>query len=214
MRYTHILFDHDGVLVDTEHLYFRATSETLATVGIDLSMHEYLAIQAEGANAWSGMIEAGYPANDIQSKKAQRNELYQHYLKTEDIDIPNVLETLALLKQTFGLAIVTTSKQADFDLIHEHRSIVDYMDFVLTNKDYARAKPYPDPYLTALHRFGIEAESALVVEDSERGLRSALAAGIDCAMVYHEFTSTQDFSAANYQIGEFSDLLELLDVRI
>jgi FMN phosphatase YigB (HAD superfamily) len=56
------------------------------------------------------------------------------------------------------------------------------MDFVLVRDDYTRAKPDPEPYLTALNRFGAPKEEALVVEDS----------GIDCAVVYNEFTMSQD----------------------
>ena len=51
------------------------------------------------------------------------------------------------------MAIVTTSKRRDFELIHRERPIIRYMDFVLTIEDYSRAKPDPEPYLTALKRF-------------------------------------------------------------
>ena len=212
--YTHILFDHDGVLVDTEHLYFKATRETLATVGISFTQEEYLALQAVGGNAWSGMVDKGFLQEEIAAKKSERNVLYQTYLQTEVIDIPEVEATLAKLRDRFQMAIVTTAKQCDFDLIHKDRDITGFMDLILTNKDYARAKPHPDPYLAALTHFDIPAEAALVVEDSERGLRAALAANIDCAVVHHPFTASQDLSAAQYKIDNFTDLLELLDVSI
>lgn len=212
MAYSHILFDHDGVLVDTEHLYFRATSETLATVSIEFGLMDYLALQAEGGNAWTGLSDLGYTDLEIEKKKDERNALYQKYLKSEDLEIPGVVSTLASLRPKFGMAIVTTAKQIDFDLIHESREIVNFMDLILTNKDYPRSKPYPDPYLTALEHFSIEPQNALVVEDSERGLRSAVAAGIDCAVVHHPFTEPQDFSKATYRLNKFSELLELLDV--
>ena len=212
MAYSHILFDHDGVLVDTEHLYFRATSETLATVHIEFGLMDYLSLQADGGNAWTGMSDRGYTDLEVEKKKDERNTLYQKYLKSEDLEIPEVVSTLASLRPKFGMAIVTTAKQIDFDLIHESREIVNFMDLILTNKDYPRSKPYPDPYLTALEHFGIEPQNALVVEDSERGLRSAVAAGIDCAVVHHPFTEPQDFSKATYRLNKFSELLELLDV--
>ena len=78
------------------------------------------------------------------------------------------------------------------------RQIRQYMDFVLVRDDYTRAKPDPEPYLTALSRFGAPGEEALVVEDPARGLRSAIAAGIDCAVVCNEFTKSHDFSQAHY----------------
>jgi HAD superfamily hydrolase (TIGR01509 family) len=94
------------------------------------------------------------------------------------------------------MAIVTTSKRADFDIIHKKRQVRRFMDFVLVREDYEHSKPDPEPYLTGLKRFGATKEQTLVVEDSNRGLTSAVAAGIDCAVVHNDFTQAQDFSQA------------------
>jgi len=208
--YTHILFDHDGVLVDTEPLYFRATRQVLASLGVDLETTAYLELQAEGANAWHQALDLGHSEARVAQKRAERNVLYQQFLSTEPIDIPGVEGVLAQLERRFTMAIVTTAKRSDFDLIHANRSITSYMDLILTNGDYARSKPCPDPYLKALSCLGIAPDAALVVEDSERGLRSAVAAGIHCAVVHHPFTATQDFSAATYRLNSLHDLLGLL----
>ena len=80
------------------------------------------------------------------------------------------------------------------------------MDFVLASGDYPRAKPAPDPYLTALERFGAEPAEAVVVEDSERGLRAAVAAGIDCVVVANDFVRGQDFSRATARIDRLDEL--------
>lgn len=218
--YSHILFDHDGVLVDTEHWYFEATRAMLSELGVSLTVADYLLIQAAGGNAWAQAEAMGCTEVQIAAKRAERNVLYQQFLRDKDIGIPGVPEILQALAANCRMAIVTTAKQEDFDLIHfgvngeitpvDQRGIVEQMDFVLTNKDYARSKPHPEPYLCALQRFGIDAASALVVEDSERGLRAAVAAGIDCAVVAHPFTAAQDFSAATYHLDEFSDLLGII----
>ena len=212
MRYTHILFDHDGVLVDTEHLYFKATQAILAELGEPLSMSDYLALQARGGDAWTAVREASGEAA-VRAARDRRNQRYQAMLRSEDIEIPGVGQALATLGEVCHMAIVTTARQADFDLIHEARDIVPRMDFVLTNQDYPRSKPHPDPYLAALDRYGLkEADKprALVVEDSERGLRAAVAAGLDCAVVSHPFTASQDFSAAVYRIDALADLVGIV----
>lgn len=208
--YTHIFFDHDGVLVDTEPLYFQATQEVLKRLGVTLGYQDYLGIQAVGGNAWQAALDAGATEEDVRMYRQQRDERYQQLLVSADIDIAGVEQVLATLKEHFALAIVTTAKQTDFDLIHASRGIVSYFDLILTNKDYARSKPEPDPYLAALKHFGVSPEQALVVEDSERGLRSAVAAGIDCVTVYHPFTEPQDFSAAKKRIQNLNDLVEWL----
>ena len=83
------------------------------------------------------------------------------------------------------------------------------MEFVLVRDDYERTKPHPEPYLAGLKRFGATKEETLVVEDSNRGLNSAVAAGIDCAIVHNDFTKTHDFSQASYRI---KTLIELKDI--
>ena len=81
-----------------------------------------------------------------------------------------------------------------------------HTDFVLTREAYQRSKPRPDPYLAALARYGIGPSKALAVEDSQRGLRAAVAAGLDCAAVHHPFTASQDFSLATYRVASLAEL--------
>ena len=125
---------------------------------------------------------------------------------TEDIEIEGVLQTLAILADTYRMGIVTTSKRADFALIHEKRSILDHMEFHLTQEDYEKAKPHPDPYLKGLQLFGATATEAVVIEDSARGLKSAIAAGIDCIVVANEFTAAHDLSKATTKVATFREL--------
>ena len=205
-RYSHILFDHDGVLVDTEPLYYRATQACAADLGVDLQLSQYLSLMAEGKNAWDLARQLGIREGEIERARNRRNSLYRELLASEPIEIEGVEEVLADLKCHYHIAIVTTSLAEDFQLIHRHRNIVSHVDFVLTRDAYKNSKPSPDPYLTALDRFGIGADVALAVEDSQRGLFAATAAGIDCAVVHNEFTSAQDLTQATYHIEHLTDL--------
>ena len=207
----YVLFDHDGVLVDTEYWYFRAGERALADIGLTLDQDRYLRDKTRGLSTWTQARAAGIDEGVIDERRVARDAYYQEYLRTEDIEIDGVEETLAELSAYVRMAIVTTAKRADFDLIHERRHITQFMEFVLTREDYTRAKPHPEPYLTALKRFGAHKEETLVVEDSSRGLHSAVAAGIDCAIVHNDFTKTQDFSQATHRIDT---LIELKDIII
>ena len=202
----YILFDHDGVLVETEQWYYLANKRALASLRIDLPRDAYLANMANGVSAWEAARSAGIPESDIKHGREQGDRYYRHYLTTEDIEIEGVLETLATLADTYRMAIVTTSKRPDFDLIHEKRSILDYMEFCLTEEDYEQAKPHPEPYLRGLERFGATAAETVVIEDSARGLKSAVAAGIDCIVVANDFTAAHDLSQATARVATFRDL--------
>lgn len=205
-----ILWDHDGVLVDTERWYFEATRRAIAPLGVELSLPTYLAEMAHGLPSWDHARALGVDEAEIVRHRDHRNALYKAYLQTEDIEIPGVLDALRALGQRYRMAIVTTSKKCDFELIHREREIVAPMEFVLANGDYARSKPAPDPYLTALERFGAPPEEAVVVEDSERGLRAALAAGIDCIVVANDFVQGQDLSAATWRVESLAEIEPLL----
>jgi HAD superfamily hydrolase (TIGR01509 family) len=199
------------VLVDTEPLYFEATRDALAELGVALPYPEYLTDMAHGRTAWDRARAAGLDETVVAAGRDARNRRYQQLLCERTIEIPGVEDVLAALAPRYAMAIVTTAKRPDFELIHRGRTIVSYMEFVLVRGDYARAKPAPDPYLQALARFDAVAAEAVVVEDSERGLRSARAAGIDCVVVESAFVNGQDFAAATARIGSLAELPALLE---
>ena len=205
----YILFDHDGVLVDTEFWYHKAGERALADIGFTLDKDQYLRDMTRSLGTWAQAIAAGIDEQTIDRQREVRNVYYQEYLRTEAIEIEGVVETLAELSKYVRMAIVTTAKRVDFEIIHEKRQIRQFMDFILVREDYKLSKPHPEPYLTGLKNFGATNEETLVVEDSSRGLNSAVAAGIDCAIVYNDFTKSHDFSQANYRIAT---LIELKDI--
>jgi len=202
----YILFDHDGVLVDTEFWFFKAGERALADIGFTLDRDVYLRDMTQGMATWAQAIAAGVDDETISRQREVRNVYYQEYLRTEDIEIEGVLETLDVLVDKYRMGIITTSKPDDFALIHKERSILDYMEFYLARDDYERAKPHPEPYLKGLQRFGATAAETVVVEDSARGLVSAIAAGIDCIVVANEFTASHDLSKATAKVDTFREL--------
>ncbi|RXJ88183.1 HAD family phosphatase [Arcobacter sp. CECT 8985] len=210
MEKKYILFDNDGVLVETEMWYYQANKDILQSVGITLDFDTYQKIMVRGGTAWELAQDRGYSATKIDKLREKRDELYQHFIQTKNIEIEGVKDTLEQLKKRYKMAIITTARRVDFELIHKNRGIADFMDFVLCVEDYKRAKPFPDPYLAGLEKFHAKKEETIVVEDSQRGLDSAYKAGIDCIIVKNEFTKSHNFEKAKYFINKFEDLKKLL----
>lgn len=206
----YILFDNDGVLVETEKWYYRANVEILKTMGIDIDDTRYREIMINGQSAFLLAEERGFDQATVEHHRDKRNELYQHYLRTEDIKIEGVDDILKALARQYRMGIVTSSRREDFELIHAKRGLTKHMEFILCSGEYARAKPHPDPYLEGLKAFGGERHEAVVVEDSQRGLRSAVSAGIECIIVKNEFTASHDLSAATHHIDTLAELERLL----
>ncbi|MCG3681645.1 HAD family hydrolase [Aliarcobacter butzleri] len=211
MEKKYILFDNDGVLVETENWYYEANKKALKKLGLDLDFEFYQSIMIKGGSAFE-LAQINQIENDVIEKHRKiRDEYYQEFLLTKDLAIPNVKKVLNNLSKKYKMAIVTTSRRVDFELIHKNRGISDFMEFILCVEDYAKAKPNPEPYLKGLEKFGAKNEETIVVEDSQRGLISAVNAKIDCAIVKNKFTITQDFSKAKYFLETIEELEAILN---
>jgi HAD superfamily hydrolase (TIGR01509 family) len=206
-----IFWDNDGVLVDTEHLYFEATQQVLASVDIPLTEDDYreLFLQ-QGRGAWHLAEARGLPAPDVQALKQRRNALYADLITAQSRVLPGVLDVVAALHGHYRMGIVTSSRRDHFEIIHRDTGLMKYFDFVVTADDCPRTKPCPDPYVHAIRASGMEPAACLAIEDSRRGLEAATAAGLRCVIVPSRLTRTQTFDGAWRRLDSLRDLLSLL----
>lgn len=202
-----IFWDNDGVLVNTEHLYYLATQRVLATVGVHLTKEQYIEfLLVQGKGAWHLAAEKGVTPDRIKRLRHERNSLYSSLLEQERLVIDGVEEVLEAVSRRYVMGVVTSSRQDHFEIIHRKTGFLKYFQFVLTEDDYSHGKPDPEPYLLAVERSGFPAEECLVVEDSERGLTAAMKAGIRCIVVPSEFTRGSKFAGAYKVLGSLKDL--------
>jgi len=206
-----IFFDNDGVLVDTERYYFQATREALAAHGVALDQAAYVQLfLREGRGAWRLLRARGASELAIEAARAARDRRYEELLDRGDLLVPGADQTLALLASHFRLGIVTSSQPGPFARVHRRTDILRHFEFALTRDHYDRAKPDPEPYLRAIQRVGLSPARCLVVEDSERGLLAAKAAGLTCWVVPSELTRGGRFDAADAQLDDLASLASRL----
>src|SRR5581483_7420418 len=192
-----ILWDNDGVLVDTECLYFESTQRTLATIGIQLSLEQFFDLSMrQGRSAFDLAIKNGCSREQVMNSKRYRDLLYSGMLRRQTRVLPEVEETLKALDQRMRMAVVTSSQRQHFDTMHADLGLTKYFEFVLAREDYGKTKPNPEPYLLALERLGMRAEHCVAVEDSERGLAAARAADLRCLVIPNEITRSCSFPGA------------------
>lgn len=209
-----LFFDNDGVLVDTEHLFFAANRLILEQNGRHLSLAHFADISLRRGQSVIRSLLPSRSDDELNELHRQRDRHYSELLQNESISVPFVEEQLRALRQSFRMAIVTSSRREHFDIIHSRLNLLSNFDFVLTREDYAAGKPAPDPYLAALRRSGESPDNCLVIEDSPRGLRSALAAGLDCIVIPNRLLDGSDFASACRRINSFGELLPLLLQRL
>ena len=180
-RYQAILFDFDGVLVDSEPVHYECWRETLAPFGIDLQWDVYRerCIGITDRAMLEELCRLSDPPLDFdrlwQEYPAKRARFRQRMLG----GAPVTDEVKALLDDLSGyrLAVVSSSGRAEVEPILVASGIRPYFGAVVCREDVTRYKPAPDPYRRAAEL--LSATSALVVEDSEAGLASGRAAGFD-----------------------------------
>lgn len=202
-----IFWDNDGVLMETEHLYYRANAEALARVGVELSLETFRQVslrQGESVLQLAGAGEEGL--------REWRDVRYRELLATEARVIPGVAETLDRLKGRFPMAIVTSCRRENFLHMHRASGLLGYFDFILTREDYGNSKPDPEPYLAACARAGLPPGACLAVEDSERGVTAAARAGLTVAAIPGPLNEGGDFSAARWRLDSIGQLPGLIDL--
>ena len=210
-----ILFDNDGVLVDTEPLFLRATQELLETVGVTLTVDLYREIcLVQGKTVFVLAQEKGLSENEILELRARRDVRYMALIDEGVEVLEGVSETLARLHGERPMAIVTSSGRAHFARIHDQTGLLPFFEFVLADGDYEHHKPHPDPYLAAARRFDVDASRCLVIEDTERGLASAHAAGMRCVAIPNALSSTSDFRKAERVLGSMRELVPMLGLSV
>lgn len=210
-KYRALFFDNDGILVDTEHLYYKATKEVLAEVGVELThalYHEYFLVSSQGTLPL--LQQKGLGEEAAAAVREKRNARYLALLRDEPLAIPGARETLRALRPHYAIGIVTSSYRNHFDAIHERTGMLEFVDFVLAQGDYPDSKPAPDPYLAAIAKSGVPATECLAIEDSLRGLAAARSAGIDCWVVPHALTRFADFSSATRILSGISEVASAL----
>ncbi len=202
-----IFWDNDGVLVNTEHLYFQANRETLASIGVELTTklyHDLFLMQGRGA--WHLAPPGSLRPEDISRLREQRNARYSELLQQEDLLIDGVKEVLQTLHGTYHMGIVTSSRKEHFEIIHRSTDILRYFEFVLTGENYTNLKPEPEPYLLALEQTGYHKDECVVIEDSQRGLIAAQRAGLQCIVIPHKLSQYGHFERAYRILNNISEL--------
>jgi HAD superfamily hydrolase (TIGR01509 family) len=200
-----IFWDNDGVLMETEHLYYQANAEALARAGVELTLETFRELSLR-----RGESVLRLAATDGPELRKWRDARYYHLLGTEAQVIPGVVETLDLLHGRVPMAIVTSCRRDHFLQMHRASGLLGYFDFVLTREDYINSKPDPEPYLAASARAGLDPSACLAVEDSERGVTAALRAGLTVAAIPGTMNSGGDFAAARWRLETVHLLPHLL----
>lgn len=207
-----LLFDFDGLMVDTESVEFAGWQALYAAEGVALT-HEIWRHAVGYAEHFDPKLEleqrAGRQLDWEALMQVKRKVCAQHYEVMEPL--PGVREMVeAAATAGWGIACVSNSSR---DWVEKGLSRIElrhHFQFLVTRGEAPATKPDPAPYRRALELLGISAEEAVVFEDSEPGVRSATGAGIYTVAVPNVITELQDLSMADLRVGSMLEWLDAL----
>lgn len=189
-----MIFDFDGVLVNSEPLHFRALRDSLAPEGILIDSTEYLrnyvAYDDRGAIRLA-LEQHGRPWDAVNVEiVADRKARMFGELKKEIPFFPGARELVRDLQREMPLAIASGARHSEIEDLLEQGGLRDAFSAVVGADDVQRTKPHPDPYLEALRLLqpsaaGLEARDCVVLEDTPVGIAAARAAGMTVIGVAH-----------------------------
>lgn len=210
-----VCWDHDGLLVDTEQLFFTSTREVFAEAGVILTEQfwstEYL---SKGGTTTAIAAAFGLEPSAVAHVLAERTRRYQALLRASPPLRPGVMETLRSLAGRIPMALVTGSHREDIETVHRTTGLLGLFTVVVARNDYPSAKPAPDAYLAATKILGVDPARSLAVEDSERGMKSALAAGLKCIVVPNDLTRRFEFAGAYAREESVAAVLRYLEPSV
>ncbi len=176
--YNVFFFDFDGLLVDTEPLYYQACLRTWQSYGISIEMDypTYYAWSSLGKETFCSLFTSTFPETAVYFPRyfQDRNRLYQSLLQEKKVSLlPGVasfLSYLASLNKKMG--VVTNSPLSVIAKMRAFLPELEVLQFWVTRECYERAKPFPDSYRYAYERFVLPGEKVIGFEDSIKGLRA------------------------------------------
>jgi HAD superfamily hydrolase (TIGR01509 family) len=178
-----VIFDMDGVLIDSEPLHFLAIQEILALYGVTMTEADYFSRYI----AYSDWEVMELLLSDPAVRPAAAEAKSRRYLELVGSGIPAFPDGLDLLGRVDGwrVALATGSMRCEAELALGSLGIRDRFQTIVTREDCVNGKPHPEPFLRAAEGLGLPSHRCVVVEDSPGGIRAAKAAGMRCVAVTH-----------------------------
>jgi beta-phosphoglucomutase-like phosphatase (HAD superfamily) len=181
MKIKAVIFDMDGVLIDAKEWHFETLNKALKLFGAEISRYDHL-VTFDGLPTKKKLemlsLEGGFP----RGLHGFINELKQQYtmevVYTKCKPVFQQQYALSRLKSDgYKLAVCSNSIRKSVEIMMEKSSLIEYLDFFLSNQDVKNGKPDPEMYILAIKKLNLVPDECLIVEDNDHGVRAALASG-------------------------------------
>ncbi|MGH7884991.1 MAG: HAD family hydrolase [Thermodesulfobacteriota bacterium] len=213
-----LIFDFDGVIVDSEPLHFKVFQRVLEDEGIYLSKEDYISkyLAYDDKTFFSrSLSDFGKYKNPDQISKLinKKSKMFETLIRTEIKVFPGVLNFLKKVNEKYPSAIGSGALRSEIVLILKYTGLAEYFDFIVSADEVENCKPDPQVYLKVLNQFNIGRGKkllpieCLVFEDALHGIAAAKSAGMNCVGVSNSY-SGDEILGADFVISSFEKIDE------
>lgn len=209
-----VIFDMDGVLVDSEPVYYKVEQKLFSSLGLEIPPHvhrTFVGLSME--SIWHKIKLENKLDHSVEELISLHKKLMIRGFKTliDPQPIDGIIDLLQLLKKNqIKIALASSSSHELINLVLERTNLKDYFNFVVSSEDVKAGKPEPDIFLEALRLLEMEKNQVLIIEDSANGIRAARQAGIFSVAYLNPNSGKQDLQQADLIIDNFSQYHALL----
>lgn len=205
-----VIFDMDGVIVDTEPVHHYAYNQHFKQLNIEVSPEMYASFTGNSTkNTFEQLKEAFTIEDDIESLIATKRNLFNDaFDQKEDLFLLEGVEDLIKDLYANGMQLVLASSSAyvTINRIFNRFNLHQYFTHIVSGEDFPKSKPHPAIFEHAAFLSGTPTENCIVIEDSTNGIIAAKAAGIYCIGYDSIHSKLQDYSKADKVISNFNEL--------
>ena len=207
-----VIFDFDNVIVDSEPFHYRAYSEVFAGRGHTIDREEYWVEWTSKGGGAEGEINRYTLDLDPADIRREKDPIYSSYCINGEIPLfPEAVKITELfIDSGFRVAIASGSYSHDVRALIEAHNIAHLFETIVGKDDSGRIKPFPEPYLLAAGKLGLEPGRCFAIEDAEKGVISAHAAGMKVIVVKTAVTADVPVSGADLHLSGLAGLYELM----
>lgn len=205
-----VLFDMDGVIVDTEPLHRKAYFRMFEDFGLEVSEEMYTTFTgASTKKVCSTLVERFQIDETHETLAAIKRNYFKHYFDT-DPDFGLIPGVKNLIENYYdnGLKLILASSahMNTINWVFEKFDLEKYFLGKISGADLQESKPHPEIFITAAEMAGEQKENCMVIEDSTNGIKAAYAAGIFCVAYQSAHSKSQIYDRAGLLVSDFSDI--------